>query len=68
MRRRLNPLDCLYKDGPKSRLTLDSGFGKPVENALIASTGQVGRPEIDNDPAHQQGQDIEREPFNARPF
>jgi len=38
------------------------------KNALIASTRQVSRAEIDDDPAQQQGQDIEREPFNARPF
>ena len=47
---------------------MDSGFRKLVGNALIASTGQVGRAEIDDDPAHQQGQDIEREPSDARPF
>ena len=37
-------------------------------DSLIASARQVSRAEIDDGPAHQQGQDIEREPFNARPF
>jgi len=50
-------LECLY-----------CGFRKLVGNALIASTGQVSCAEVDDDPAHQQGQDIEREPFDARPF
>ena len=65
----LSCLGCVAKAWRTWALSkLDSEFRKPVGSALIASTRQVSRADKDDDPAHQQGQDIEREPSDARPL
>ena len=39
----------------------------PRTNNLTGPTRQMGCPKINHDPAHQQGQNIQRQPANASP-